>query len=218
MGIMPQAIIEKSVIFSKEKMSSLHASHGWDHVHRVVNLAERISLTEPHADPFIVKVAALLHDIARPDEALSGGSVCHAELGSTIARDFLLSCGLDKSAADHISQCILTHRFRKHRTPETIEARILYDADKLDSIGAVGIGRAFLFSGEVGAKLHDPDADHDKTRAYSEDDTAFREYTVKLRFVKDRMLTAEGKKIAEERDRFMELFFRRIDDEVRGRL
>jgi uncharacterized protein len=211
-------IVEKTIIFSRQKMISLRASHGWDHVQRVVNLAERISRTEPGSDPLIVKMAALLHDIARSDEAHSGGSVCHAELGSKMAYDFLITSGLGSDPADHVARCILTHRFRKNLVPESIEAKILYDADKLDSIGAVGIGRAFLFSGEVGATLHDPDADHENTRAYSEEDTAFREYTVKLRFVKDRMLTAEGKKIAEERDRFMELFFRRIDDEVRGRL
>ena len=213
-----QKIIDAATSFAREKMRVLHASHGWDHVSRVVNLAHMIALTEPHADPFIVKISSLLHDIARPDEARSGGSICHAEMGCRMAFDFLKQSGVDQATASHIAQCILSHRYRNSHTPETIEAKILYDADKLDSIGAVGIGRAFLFSGEVGAKLHNPDINIDATNAYSEEDTAYREYTVKLRFVKERMLTAEGKRIALERDRLMELFFKRIDEEVRGLL
>ena len=197
-------------------MKNLHASHGWDHVHRVIGLAEKIAFTENKADRFIVKISAILHDIARGMEDQNPGKIDHAELGSRMAYDFLTDIGVEKNNASHIADCILTHRYRNSHIPSSIEAKILYDADKLDSIGAVGIGRAFLFSGEVGAKLHDPNVDLDMTRAYSEDDTAYREYIAKLRFVKDRMLTREGQRIALERDKFMEIFFKRIDAEVRG--
>lgn len=199
-------------------MRRLHSSHGWDHVERVVRLALHIAAAEPAADRFIVLAAALLHDAARMEQDESGGAVCHAELGSGIARDFLTARGLDEERADMIRRCILTHRFRDDRAPESVEARIIYDADKLDSIGAVGIGRAFLFSGEVGARLHNTDAAVHLAEAYSSEDTAFREFTVKLRHVRERMLTAEGKRLADERHHFMELFFDRLRHEVEGTL
>lgn len=210
------SIINLATEFARSRMKSLMASHGWDHVKRVLHLADKITVTEKDADPFIVKVSTILHDIARIEEDSNPGKVCHALLGSEIALAFLLDAHVDPSAAEHISQCILSHRFRNSHEPRTIEAKILYDADKLDSIGAVGIGRAFLFSGEVGAKLHDSDVDIHSTKPYSEDDTAYREYIAKLQYVKDRMLTREGKKIARERHNFMEVFFKRIDDEVKG--
>ncbi|MBN1497585.1 MAG: HD domain-containing protein [Spirochaetes bacterium] len=197
-------------------MSRLHSSHGWDHVERVVALAAKIAATEKKADPFIIQVAALLHDIARIDEVDSTGIQCHAERGSSIAYEFLLQCGLEEKRAHHIRNCILSHRYRNEHVPDTIEAKVLYDADKLDSIGAVGIGRAFLFSGEVGARLHNPDIDVSLAEAYGKEDTAYREYIVKLRHVSDKMLTDEGKRIAHERHRFMVDFFNRLQDEVKG--
>ena len=100
----------------------------------------------------------------------------------------------------------------------TLEARVLFDADKLDSIGAVGIGRAFLFAGEVGARLHDKDVDVGKTKPYTREDTAYREYLVKLRLVKDRMTTREGRRLAAGRHKFMAAFFDRIDKETDGAL
>jgi len=211
-----QIIIDRAATFAKERMPRLHSSHGWDHVERVVAMAEHIASTEKDADPFIVMAAAILHDIARIDEVESAGSLCHAELGSRMAHDFLAVNGLDAVRADIIRRCILSHRYRNDHEPDTIEAKILYDADKLDSTGAIGVGRAFLFSGEVGARLHDPDIDVDLTRAYSKEDTAYREYLVKMRYIHEKMLTAEGRRIASERHRFMTDFFTRLQDEARG--
>ncbi len=213
-----QHILETAADFAKKRMSRLHSSHGWDHVERVVNLAERIAASERSADLFVVKVAAILHDIARIDEVDSTGKNCHAERGSGIAYDYLISIGLDQTRADRIRDCIRSHRYRNDHQPGTIEAKILYDADKLDSIGAVGIGRAFLFSGEVGARLHNPDIDVNLTEAYSKEDTAYREYMVKLRFIHDRMLTPEGRRLAEERHRFMVAFFDRLQEEINNLL
>ena len=204
------------MLFARDRMRRLHSSHGWDHVERVVRLALHIAATEPSADPFIVHASALLHDIARREQDESVGAVCHAETGSGLAYDFLVAQGLDGERAEMIRHCVLTHRFRNDRAPESVEARILYDADKLDSIGAVGIGRAFLFSGEVGARLHNTDGAVHLTEAYSSEDTAFREFTVKLRHVRDRMLTAEGRRLAEERHEFMEEFFERLRLEIAG--
>jgi uncharacterized protein len=212
---MEELIIKRSIEFAKHKMKHLRSSHGWDHVQRVVKLSECIAKAEG-ADSFIVKVAAILHDISREDENRSNGTICHAERGSEISYKFLIELGLDRGRAEHISQCIREHRFRNSAKPSTVESRVLFDADKLDSIGAIGIGRAFLFSGEVGARLYNDDIDILSTRAYTEEDTAYREYTVKLRYIKDRMLTSEGRRIAQERDDFMITFFERLQAESKG--
>ena len=211
-----QHIIDMAITFAKDRMRRLHSSHGWDHVERVMQTAERIAATEKDADLFIVEVSAILHDIARIDEVESTGNDCHAEKGSRTAYDFLTAHGLGKERADRIRLCILSHRYRNDQVPDSIEAKILYDADKLDSIGAIGIGRAFLFSGEVGARLHNPDIDINLTKAYSKEDTAYREYMMKMRFIRDKMLTAEGRRLAEERHRYMAQFFDRLQDEVKG--
>jgi uncharacterized protein len=97
-----------------------------------------------------------------------------------------------------------------------LEARTLFDADKLDSIGAIGIGRAFLFAGEVGAKLHNPEMDLHNTQPYTEQDTGYREFKLKLSKIKDRMLTVEGRRLARERHAFMEEFFERLQQEWDG--
>ncbi len=211
-------IIEQARSFAGERMRHLHSSHGWDHVERVLLIAERIARTEKDADPFIVKTAALLHDIARIEETERHGAVCHAELGSRIAYGALIGWGLDTEHADRIRRCILTHRYRNNHAPDSIEAMILYDADKLDSIGAVGVGRAFLFSGEVGARLYNTSAEVRRSRAYDQEDTAFREFLLKLRFIRDTMMTAEGRRLAAERHRFMVEFFDRLQKEVDGSL
>lgn len=211
-----RAIIEEACAFARARMKKFHSSHGWDHVERVMRLAEIIRESEPSADPFITEAAATLHDIAREDENSAAGNICHARRGSIVALEFLTEKGVDKDRALHISDCILTHRYRDETPPASIEAKILYDADKLDSIGAVGIGRAFLFSGEIGARLHNTEIDVTKTEAYTDEDSAYREYMFKLRYIRDRMLTPRGKELAEERHHFMEIFFERLEREIKG--
>ena len=112
---------------------------------------------------------------------------------------------------------IAAHRFRNGNEPKTIEAKILFDADKLDAIGAIGVARAFLFAGEIGARLHNPEMDVTKTASYSHEDTGYREYKVKLIHVKNRILTDEGKRIAEKRHEFMEKFFEQLQAEYEGK-
>lgn len=192
-------------------------SHDWDHTERVLQLCLRIGRKEK-ADLGILKLAAVLHDIGRPEEDRTNGKVCHSAAGAVLARRILEKRGVPQEVIERIVHCIETHRFRKKAVPATKEARILFDADKLDSIGAVGIGRAFLFAGEVGARLHNKDCDLAKTRPYTKEDTAFREYMVKLRWIKDRMFTREGRRIARARHAFMVGFFARLDREIDGAL
>jgi uncharacterized protein len=170
------------------------------------------------ADIEILKYASLLHDIGRIEEMNSKGKKCHAELGAKMALKLLANSGLSDDKVQKIIHCISSHRFKGRTIPKTIEAKVLYDADKLDCIGAVGIGRSFQFSGDVGARLHNCNVDIKKTRSYSQEDTAYRVYKVKLRFVKDRLFTFEGRRLARSRHKFMIDFFIRMNREVEGKL
>jgi uncharacterized protein len=200
---------------AEKTLAKSKGSHDLEHTARVLRLAEHIAKKEG-ADLYIVKHAAMLHDIARHREDKSGGRIDHASSGAVMAGKMLKKFGYDADDILRICDCIATHRFRGGNAPKTLEARCLFDADKLDSIGAVGIGRAFLFAGEVGAKLHNKGVDIAKTKPYTEDDTAYREFVVKLKHVKSRMLTKEGKRLARERHAFMEEFFKRLDRETSG--
>lgn len=191
--------------------------HDWSHIERVHNLALHKAKIE-NADLEVIEIATYLHDIWRKTQDKCKWKVCHAEIWAKIAEDILKNYDLDTEKKENIIHCIKTHRFRKWNIPETLEAKIIYDADKLDSIWATWIGRAFLFAWEIGATLHDKNVDIEKTKAYSKDDTAYREYLVKLRKIKDKILTEEWKKIAQERHKFMELFFDRLNKEVEGEM
>jgi uncharacterized protein len=170
------------------------------------------------ADLEVLAIATYLHDIGRTIQDRAKGGVCHAEKGAEMAEKLLDEYQLPKDKKENIIHCILTHRYRNSHTPQTIEAKVLFDADKLDAIGAVGIARAYLFAGEVGAVLHNPDAVPEQTRPYSRDDTGYREYSVKLSMIKDTMLTEAGRHMAHERHAFMEEFFERFLKEHEGQL
>jgi len=200
---------------AKKFFVSAQGSHDWGHAERVCALCMRIGKREK-ADLEILKLASVLHDIGREEETKSKGKVCHAERSAALAREILEKLSFEKNEIDKIIHCIETHRFRGKERPKSKEAKVLFDADKLDSIGAVGIGRAFLFAGEIGATLHNKRADVLKTDGYSKEDTAYREFMVKLRRVKSKMLTKTGRKLASQRHQFMADFFKRLDQEVEG--
>jgi len=192
-------------------------SHDWEHVERVYNLCMYIG-TKENANLDILKYAAVLHDIGRDYQDQASGKLCHAKKSAVLAKKLLEKYEVNNEKNEAIVHCIESHRFRGNKTPQSIEAKVLFDADKLDSIGAVGIGRAFLFAGEVGAKLHNKEVDINKTQPYTKEDTAYREFQVKLRKIKDRMLTKEGAKLAKTRHEFMVMFFDRLNGEVDGDL
>jgi uncharacterized protein len=177
----------------------------------------RIGVKE-NADLEILKFAAILHDIGRKDQDESNGKICHAERSAVLAKELLEKGNIDEEKINKVIHCIETHRFRGNKIPVSKEAKILSDADKLDSIGAIGVGRAFLFAGEVGAKLHNRDSVLEETQPYTVEDTAYREFMIKLSKIKDRMLTQEGKRLAEERHKFMTEFFDRMNKEIDGAL
>ena len=213
---LPEETLAHVKATARQIFDGASGSHDWDHTLRVYRLCGNIGKAE-RADMDVVRIAALLHDIGRSRQDASNGEVCHARQGARMARDIIRGLPLSEEQKNNIIHCIRAHRFREALQPETVEARVLYDADKLDAIGAVGVARAFLFAGEVGARLHNPDMKIEESKSYSEDDTGYREYRLKLCKIKDRMLTDEGKKLAEERHRFMEAFFKRFLTEYEGK-
>lgn len=215
MGQTVFATIQQVKAFAKKCFSNANGSHDWDHSQRVSSLCMHIGRAEG-ANLEVLKIAAYLHDVGRPHEDASRGAICHAKKGADIAHGFLEECPISQEDKANIIHCIRSHRFRGNHAPETLEARVLFDADKLDAIGAVGIGRAFLFAGEVGARLHNPYVDPENTQPYTEEDTAYREYKLKLSRIKDRMLTTEGRRMAQQRHAFMEAFFQRFTEEYDG--
>lgn len=180
------------------------SAHDFDHVLRVLANALKIAQTED-ADPEILQTAVLLHDIARAEQSRTG--VDHAAAGAVRARQILN--GAPESFVDAVCHAIEAHRFRVDNPPQTIEAKILYDADKLDSIGAIGVARVFAFSGGHNQRLwteDDSDGDH----------TAWQEFNFKLAKIKDTLLTDSAKRLAADRHAYMVSFFQRMSAEVRG--
>jgi uncharacterized protein len=210
------ALTEKLRQLADPYHDGMGGCHGPDHTERVHKTALHIGrLTGARLD--VLSAAALLHDIGRRYETREQGKICHAEKGAELAREILVKLDFAPARIAAITHCIEAHRYRGDKIPKTLEAKILYDADKLDSIGAVGIGRAFLFAGQTGAKLHNEnDIDILACKPYSKEDTAYREFKFKMSKIKDRMLTSEGKRLAEERHNFMEVFFERLERETKG--
>jgi uncharacterized protein len=134
-----------------------------------------------------------------------------------MAREILLRHGAGARCAGRVADCVRSHRYRGAHRPASREAKLLFDADKLDSLGAVGIGRAFLFAGEVGARLHNSPAAARRAKDYGPGDTAYREWLVKLRHLPGRLLTKAGRRLAADRADFAAAFFARLDEEVAGK-
>jgi uncharacterized protein len=190
------------------------AAHDFDHVLRVLSLAERIGQAEG-ADLEIVQAAALLHDVARVEG--KGTSACHARAGAQRAREILQGHPPEKVEA--VARAIATHRFREKSIPQTLEAQILYDADKLDAIGAIGVARAYTVSGQKGRRLWGPvPADYQGEAQGIPEHTAVHEFVFKLSRLKETLFTSTAKAIAEERHRYMVGFFARLEREVKGEL
>ena len=201
----------------EEHLDGAPGCHDFAHTQRVMINADILLTSNPDADANTVRLAALLHDIARPEELQAKGKICHAEYGAKMARKLLIEYNFnDPVLIKRVKNAILRHRFRRNHPPQTLEEQIIYDADKLDSIGAVGIGRAFYFAGREGAKLHNSANAALNSAAYSRDDSAYREYLVKLRHIPERMLTEAGRELATERATFMDHFFQRLNHEIFG--
>ena len=201
----------------RRELGDAPGCHDFAHTLRVLKNAERIASEEPGCDANAVRFGALLHDVARPEELASGGKLCHAALGAEKARRILQEEGCEDAVfAAHVSEIVRTHRYRGNLRPATPEARIVYDADKLDSLGAFGVARAFHFAGRIGACLHNTEREALASDSYSSQDSAYREYLVKLRGLPDHLLTEPARRIAADRAAFMRAFFDRLNAEQEG--
>lgn len=201
----------------RKRLESAPGCHDWSHTFRVLHNARIIAAGEKKADIQVVETAAILHDVARPEELKSKGKLCHAEIGSEIAEKYLRKCEFrNEEFIRKVCNCVKTHRYRSSggHSPFHIEEKIIYDADKLDSLGAVGVGRAFHFAGRIGARLHNTEKEALGSKSYSSEDSAYREYLVKLRHIHGKMLTKTGRKIASQRSDFMHKFFSQLNAEV----
>ena len=199
----------------RRELGDAPGCHDFAHTLRVLKNAERIASETSGCDLDTVRFGALLHDVARPEELASDGKLCHAALGAEKSRRILQEegCG-DAAFLDHVSEIVRTHRYRGSLKPATLEARIVYDADKLDSLGAFGVARAFYFAGRIGARLHNTEEEALRSSSYSEQDSAYRDYLVKLRILPDRMLTETGRLLARSRAAYMKDFFDRLNAEA----
>lgn len=190
--------------------------HDWDHTLRVLNHARKLAALEGLRNLRVVELAAVLHDIARADEMAIKGKICHARQGAATAAALLVEAGVEAETIAKVVLCVRRHRYRGDDPPVSLEERIIYDADKLDSIGAIGIGRAFHFAGRIGSRVHNREDEALAGASYGVEDTAYREYLVKLRDIPGRLLTESGRRLAAEAAEFMERFFERLNQETYG--
>ena len=192
-----------------------HSHHDKSHVERVYNLAVRIAEKE-HADLDVVRAAALLHDIARALED-EGKIEDHAAESARMAEKILEQVRFPKEKSDRIIHCIESHRFKKGLKPESLEAMILQDADRLDMLGAVGIARVFARSGWSNMPIHDPSTPP-KEKYDGKSQSSVNHIYEKILKLKETINTKTAQQIAEERHRFTEQFLDRLLREWNGEI
>ncbi|MCQ1535016.1 HD domain-containing protein [Methanosarcina sp. KYL-1] len=208
-------LIEKTREFAASFLEGEPSSHDMSHVRRVEALCLEICETEG-GDPLILHLAALLHDVGVIREHEEGGD--HALYSAEIASEFLGKAGVSPNVVEAVTYCIRTHRFSGGHMPETVEARILQDADRLDALGAVGIFRAVLSMGALRMLKHTTGIDkgESKKTVYVEDPIeGFNEYMRYKPFtIPEKLNTGAAKEIAEERLKVMRLYLEALNREA----
>lgn len=188
--------------------------HDPEHIYRVLHMAAHIASTEPRADREVVLMAALLHDVGRPEETRNPGC-SHSEIGARMAQEFLLGNGWKESFAARVAACIRTHSYDHQNPPDTIEAQIVFDADKLDLSGAMGVARAVLYGARIGEAMYLLDENGRPTQGVSEDaPSLWREYSDKLARLDRSFYTREARILGSKRQRTMDYYFRKLKAEV----
>jgi uncharacterized protein len=208
--------------------SAADAVHGFDHIWRVYHLAQRIARVEG-ADLRIVSAAALLHDVnaeqAVADEKqqkknLEESRVEHHKTATIFALEVLQEEAWQAGDIQAVQHCIRSHRFRDiSEQPRTLEAQVLFDADKLDAIGAIGVARAIAYAAKAGAPAFcQPSPTFMATGKLEagEQHSAYHEYLFKLKKIRSRLYTITGKNLAEARHRGMVDFFEELKAESLG--
>lgn len=191
--------------------------HGIDHIWRVVALAEQIAKAEG-ADLEIVRAAAYLHDAADHEQEGSVSRKDHHLVAAQLAGGILRRAGWDEARIAAVQHCIRAHRFRNSQeAPQTLEAKVVFDANKLDAIGAVGVVRAIARSMQKGLPFYAPPSSlflESGVLTEQEVHSAYHEYWFKLRHLKDRLFTPTARQLAAERQKVMTVFFEALQDEA----
>jgi uncharacterized protein len=190
-------------------------AHDFQHISRVYKNAELISKQEESVDLDIVLAAALLHDLVVYPKG-SSKTINSADDSAEIAKKILLEYkNYPREKIEKVADAIRTHSYSKRLVPQTLEGKILQDADRLDAIGAIGIARTFSVGGSENRSLYNPtDAFCEAERQLDDTQWTLDHIKKKLMILKNSMHTKTAKKIAEERTEFMELFLNQLRNEI----
>jgi uncharacterized protein len=196
--------------------------HDFDHVLRVYRMAERLA-AEEGADLEIIRAAALLHDAQGSAPGGEGAErASHHHTSAEFAGEILTAEGWEPERIAAVQHCIRAHRFRdQSEPPATPEARILFDADKLDVLGAIGIARVIAYAALDGQPFYaQPSQQFLETgeKMPGEPHSSYHEHLFKLLHVKERLFTPTARALAEEREAYLADFFARFEAESRGEL
>lgn len=211
------SIIDKTILFVKDKLQNAEGGHDWFHIERVYKNAISIAETET-CDLTVVKLGALLHDIT--DSKFHDGD---EEIGPQKARNYLESQKVSEEIIKHVIQIIENISFKggnfeKQFTSKELE--IVQDADRLDAMGAIGIARTFNYGGFKNRSIYNPTIapklNMSKEEYKKSDAPTLNHFYEKLLLLKDKMNTETGKKLAQERHRFMELYLSQFYAEWEG--
>jgi len=214
-------ILENTIKFVKTELKNAEGGHDWFHIERVFKNAILIS-KEESVDIFVVSLAALLHDIA--DAKFHNGD---ETLGPKKASEFLKQQKVAEKTLEHIINIIKHISFKnsldKNASKFTSkELEVVQDADRLDAIGAIGIARCFNYGGFKNRAIYNPEIlpelNLSKETYKNSDAPSINHFYEKLLLLKDQMNTTNGKKIAAERHRFMELYLEQFYNEWNGKL
>ena len=190
------------------------SAHDKEHIYRVLYTALDIARSEANVDYDVLITACLLHDIGRKEQ-YDNPALCHAAVGAEKASSFLQKNGFDREFAERVGSCIATHRFRSGHPPVTIEEKILFDADKIDATGTLGIARTIFYQGYVGEPLYTLDPEGEVSDGSGDSEASFfHEYKHKLEGLYSRFFTKRGGEIAQERQHSAVAFYRSMLEEV----
>ena len=213
---MKDLLIKQTEKFVRNELGEDATGHDWYHVDRVRRNALHICKVERFGDPFVIEMAALLHDI--PDEKLNKT----VELGRAKLESFFKTIPVPDEVKEHIIQIIdsISYKGGRKTKLKTIEAKIVQDADRLDAIGAIGIARAFAYGGKKGQPIFDPAVQVREEISLEEyrngKSTSIHHFYEKLLKLKDLLNTETAKKIAEKRQEMMLSFLDQFYQEWDG--
>lgn len=188
-------------------------SHDLTHVQRVWRNARAIAATEPSADTELLLAAVILHDCVAVEKDSPLRSQA-SRLSADRARDLVQPLGWPVARVDALAHAIATHSFSAGLPPETLEARIMQDADRLDAIGAIGVARCFYIAGRMKSGLYSPDDPAAEVRPLDDKRFALDHFKANLFRVVDGFLTPAGQAMAVERGRVMRLFVETLLEEI----